>query len=100
MRVVKTLRHLAAIGAVASTLGMIGAAAPALAQTKMRMAVETNKGDPLNIMLVGFRDDLAKSAGSEVAIEFFEGGALGDETALMELIRAGEVQSCPWARTS
>jgi tripartite ATP-independent transporter DctP family solute receptor len=95
MRVVKSLGRLAAIGAVATTLGIIGAASPAFAQAKMRMAVETNKGDPLNIMLVGFRDDLAKSAGSAVAIEFFEGGTLGDETALMELIRAGEVQVVP-----
>ncbi len=84
-----------AIGAVAATLGLGVFAAPVAAQTKMRMAVETNSGDPLNIMLAGFRDALAKSAGSAVTIEFFEGGALGDETALMELIRAGEVQVVP-----
>ncbi|GLK82431.1 TRAP transporter substrate-binding protein [Ancylobacter defluvii] len=90
-----TLKRLAAIGVVASVLGAAGLASPALSQTKLRLAVETNSGDPLNIMLANFRDALAKSAGSEVAIEFFEGGALGDETALMELIRAGEVQVVP-----
>lgn len=84
-----------AIGAVTAALGLGALAAPALAQTKMRLAVETNSGDPLNIMLAGFRDALATSAGKEVTIEFFEGGALGDETALMELIRAGEVQVVP-----
>jgi tripartite ATP-independent transporter DctP family solute receptor len=67
----------------------------ATAQTALRMAVETTPGDPLNVMLTAFRDELQKSAGDAVAIEFFEGGALGDEGALMEMIRVGQAHVVP-----
>lgn len=95
MRALTSLKRLTTFGVVASLIALSGLPAPAQAQTKLRLAVETNSGDPLNIMLANFRDALAKSTGPEATIEFFEGGALGDETALMELIRAGEVQVVP-----
>lgn len=65
------------------------------AQTQMRLAVETTAGDPTHVMLSAFRDALTESAGDEVAIEFYEGGALGDENTLNELIRAGAVEVIP-----
>ncbi|MET3791302.1 TRAP transporter substrate-binding protein [Aquamicrobium terrae] len=80
------LAALAAIGLV------IGFTAGADAQTRLRLAVETTGRDPTNVMLGAFRDELQAAAGDEVAIEYFEGGALGDENALAELIRAGQVE--------
>ena len=77
----------------ALTLAILSPAANA--QTTLRLAVETTPGDPLNVMLTTFRDELQKSAGSDVTIEFFEGGALGDETALMEMIRVNQAQVVP-----
>ena len=79
----------------ATTALGIAMASQASAQTNLRIAVETTPGDPLNVMLSTFRDALAESAGDAVNIEFFDGGALGDEVALMEMIRAGEVQVVP-----
>lgn len=79
--------------AVLAAIGLSLAAVPsAFAQTKLRLAVETTGRDPTNVMLSTFRDELQKSAGDEVAIDYFEGGALGDENALAELIRAGQVE--------
>jgi tripartite ATP-independent transporter DctP family solute receptor len=67
----------------------------AAAETKMRLAVETTSGDPTNVMLATFRDELKKTTGDAFAIEFFDGGSLGDENALAELIRAGAVEVIP-----
>ncbi|WP_249975546.1 TRAP transporter substrate-binding protein [Vreelandella olivaria] len=63
--------------------------------TKLRLAVETTPGDPLNIMLASFRDTLQSSAEEEVELEFFEGGALGSESDLIQLLRAEQVQVLP-----
>ena len=67
----------------------------ASAQTQMRLAVETTSGDPTHVMLSTFRDALSKSAGDAVTFTFNDGGSLGDETALAELIRAGAVEVIP-----
>ncbi|MCX8279715.1 TRAP transporter substrate-binding protein [Phyllobacterium sp. 0TCS1.6C] len=67
----------------------------AAAQTKMRLAVETTSGDPTNVMLAAFRDELKNTTGDAFAIEFADGGSLGDENALAELIRAGAVEVIP-----
>ncbi|POF30944.1 TRAP transporter substrate-binding protein [Roseibium marinum] len=69
------------------------AATPSLAQTPLRMAVETNPGDPLNLMLTTFKDEIAGN--DAFTVDFYEGGALGDENALTQLLRAGEVQIVP-----
>ncbi|WP_226247027.1 TRAP transporter substrate-binding protein [Halomonas sp. SBBP1] len=61
----------------------------------MRLAVETTPGDPLNVMLTSFRDALQASAEEEVELEFFEGGALGSESDLIQLLRAEQVQVLP-----
>ena len=67
----------------------------AMAQTPLRIAVETSPGDPLNLMLTTFKDELAANAGADFAVEFFEGGSLGDETALTEMLRVDRVQVVP-----
>lgn len=79
---------LVAAAAIAVAIG----SGDAMAQTKLRLAVETTGRDPTNVMLGTFRDELKAMAGDEVEIEYFEGGALGDEGALAELIRAGQVE--------
>ncbi|WP_127143577.1 TRAP transporter substrate-binding protein [Pelagibacterium montanilacus] len=67
----------------------------AFAQTSLRLAVETTSGDPTNVMLATFRDELEAAAGDDVSLEFFDGGSLGDEIALMEMIRANQAQVVP-----
>ncbi|NAO94710.1 MULTISPECIES: TRAP transporter substrate-binding protein [unclassified Halomonas] len=62
---------------------------------KLRLAVETTSGDPLNVMLTSFRDALQASAEERVELEFFEGGALGSESDLIQLLRAEQVQVLP-----
>lgn len=67
----------------------------AFAQATLRLAVETTPGDPTNVMLSVFRDELAAAAGDAVQIEFFDGGSLGDEEALIEMLRANQAQVVP-----
>ncbi|HUP17579.1 MAG TPA: TRAP transporter substrate-binding protein [Acidimicrobiia bacterium] len=61
----------------------------------LRLSVETNVGDPLANLLTYFGDNLESELGDRIAVERFLGGALGDEIAQMELIRAGEVDVVP-----
>jgi tripartite ATP-independent transporter DctP family solute receptor len=85
------------IGAVAA-LTALSAFAPgqAAADTvNLRLSVETPQGDPLNTMLRTFAEVLEARVGDGVSIELFDGGALGDEIAQMELVRAGEVDVVP-----
>lgn len=78
--------------AAAAVAVVLGSGLAASAQTKLRLAVETTGRDPTNVMLGTFRDELKALAGDDVAMDYFEGGALGDEGALAELIRAGQVE--------
>ncbi|WP_224407665.1 TRAP transporter substrate-binding protein [Afifella sp. IM 167] len=82
---------LAAVTAVAILAGVTAGQA----QTSLKLAVETTPGDPLNVMLTAFKNDLAEKAADDLDIEFFEAGAMGDEGALMEMIRANQVQVVP-----
>lgn len=68
-------------------------ALPGVADSKLTMAVETPPGDPLNLMLATFRDDLLTAGGFEA--DFYDSGAMGDEKALTELLRAGQVGVVP-----
>lgn len=86
----KTIAGMAGMTAVAM---FVATMAPA--QTNMRLAVETTSGDPTHVMLSTFRDTLAESAGDAVTFTFNDGGSLGDENALAELIRAGAVDVIP-----
>lgn len=83
------------MGFAFGVLASVVSADLAAAETKMRLAVETTSGDPTNVMLATFRDELKKTTGDAFAIEFFDGGSLGDENALAELIRAGAVEVIP-----
>jgi tripartite ATP-independent transporter DctP family solute receptor len=87
------IRKLSIVAAAAVALGMFTGLASA--QTALRVAVETSPGDPLNLMLTTFKDELKANAEADFTIDFFEGGALGDESALMELLRVDQVQVVP-----
>lgn len=60
----------------------------------LRMAVETTPGDPTNVILATFRDEL-QAANTGLDLQFFDGGSLGDEGALMEMLRVNQVQVIP-----
>lgn len=83
------------IGFAFSLAAGVLAADLAAAQTKMRLAVETTSGDPTNVMLAAFRDELKNTTGDAFSIEFSDGGSLGDENALAEFVRAGVVEVIP-----
>ncbi|WP_375688516.1 TRAP transporter substrate-binding protein [Pseudooceanicola sp. LIPI14-2-Ac024] len=78
--------------ALAAALAALSAA-PGMAQTALKMAVETPPGDPLNLMLATTRDTLAQGGGFD--IDYYDSGAMGDEKALTELLRAGQVDVVP-----
>lgn len=78
-----------ALAALAMSTSIAGA------EVTLRLAVETTPGDPTHVMLSAFRDNLQATAGDEVKIEFYDGGSLGDENTLNELIRAGAVEVIP-----
>jgi len=81
--------------AAATAVAILVGASAGHAQTSLKLAVETTPGDPLNVMLTAFKDELEEKASDAVDIEFFEAGAMGDEGALMEMIRANQVQVVP-----
>ena len=87
------IRKLSIVAAAAVALGMFTGAAPA--QTTLRLAVETTPGDPTNVMLAAFRDELKATTGDAFEIEFYDGGTLGDENALPELLRVNQAQVVP-----
>lgn len=70
-------------------------AGAALSQDKLRLAVETTAGDPTNVMLSAFRDNLSEAVGDQLELEFFDGGSLGDEHTLVELLRVNQAQVVP-----
>jgi len=70
-------------------------AEPAEEAITLKLSVETNIGDPLANLLTNFADNLEAEMGDRVVVERFLGGALGDEGAQMELIRAREVDVVP-----
>ena len=76
---------------LAGALGMTGA----MAQTPLRLSVETPEGEPLNYMLRQFAAALETEAPDAFEVEIFDGGVLGDEIAQMELVRAGQVDVVP-----
>jgi tripartite ATP-independent transporter DctP family solute receptor len=55
------------------------------------LAVETSAGDPLADMLLAFADEVQKELGDQVAVEVQTGGAIGDEEAVLQGLRAGAI---------
>lgn len=59
--------------------------------TKLTLAVETSQGDPLADMLLAFADEVQNELGDSVELNVQTGGAIGDEEAVLQGLRAGAV---------
>lgn len=92
-------RAMAFVGtlAVGATLAACGNSEPTAGTEsdgdpiQLVMAVETNPGDPLADMLNLFADALEEELGDQVEVETHLGGSIGDETAILGMLRAGEI---------
>jgi TRAP-type C4-dicarboxylate transport system substrate-binding protein len=74
----------------------LAVAAPAdAADLALKMSVESAPGAATQVMLAAFRDALQEELGDAVAIEYFDGGTLGDEIVHMELVRTGQLDVIP-----
>lgn len=59
------------------------------------MAVETPPGDTLSNMLTYVAEELETEIGDRIEIERFYSGARGDEAAILEAVRAGQIDMVP-----
>lgn len=59
--------------------------------TKLMLAVETSAGDPLADMLLAFADEVNNELGDSVELTVQTGGAIGDEEAVLQGLRAGAI---------
>lgn len=59
--------------------------------TELVLAVETSAGDPLADMLLAFADEVENALGDSVAVTVQSGGAIGDEEAVLQGLRAGAI---------
>jgi TRAP-type C4-dicarboxylate transport system substrate-binding protein len=73
---------------LAAALPIDGAGA---ADLDVKMSVESAPGAATQVMLAAFRDALQEELGDAVAIEYFDGGTLGDEIVHMEMVRTGQL---------
>ncbi len=72
--------------------GVVGGGSPPEGDgDKFVMAVETSPGDPLADMLGFFAEEAEARLGDDYEFDVFTGGAIGDETAILEGLRAGEI---------
>ncbi|MGO1973086.1 MAG: TRAP transporter substrate-binding protein [Propionibacteriaceae bacterium] len=83
----------AAAGVLGLTACGAGSGAGGDGPVELVMAVETSPGDPLADMLNLFADSVEEKLGDQVEIERHLGGAIGDETAILEGLRAGEIDA-------
>jgi tripartite ATP-independent transporter DctP family solute receptor len=65
------------------------------ADLDIKMSVESAPGAATQVMLAAFRDALQEELGDAVAIEYFDGGTLGDEIVHMEMVRTGQLDVIP-----
>lgn len=59
--------------------------------TELVLAVETSAGDPLADMLLAFTEEVEKELGDSVELTVQTGGAIGDEEAVLQGLRADAV---------
>jgi TRAP-type transport system periplasmic protein len=65
------------------------------ADLDLKMPVESAPGAATQVMLATFRDALKDALGEAVAIEYYDGGTLGDEIVHMEMVRSGQLDVIP-----
>jgi TRAP-type transport system periplasmic protein len=86
------------LAALALLVPLAGLAAPQgvrAADLELKMSVESAPGAATQVMLAAFRDALQEELGDAVAIEYFDGGTLGDEIVHMEMVRTGQLDVIP-----
>lgn len=59
--------------------------------TQLVLAVETSAGDPLADMLLAFAEEVGNELGDSVELTVQTGGAIGDEEAVLQGLRAGAI---------
>jgi TRAP-type transport system periplasmic protein len=89
-----TRRTFTAIALFAPLAGFL-ASDGAAADLDLKMSVESAPGAATQVMLAAFRDALQEELGDAVAIEYFDGGTLGDEIVHMEMVRTGQLDVIP-----
>jgi TRAP-type transport system periplasmic protein len=90
-----TRRTLTAIALLLLPAGLSAIPGAGAAELEMRMSVESAPGAATQVMLAAFRDALQEELGDAVAIEYFDGGTLGDEIVHMEMVRTGQLDVIP-----
>jgi tripartite ATP-independent transporter DctP family solute receptor len=75
--------------------GFLPIAHAGAADLDIKMSVESAPGAATQVMLAAFRDALQEELGDAVAIEYFDGGTLGDEIVHMEMVRTGQLDVIP-----
>jgi tripartite ATP-independent transporter DctP family solute receptor len=90
-----TRRTFAASALAVAAAGFLAAEGAGAADLDLRMSVESAPGAATQVMLAAFRDALQEELGDAVAIEYFDGGTLGDEIVHMEMVRSGQLDVIP-----
>ena len=90
-----TRRSFAASALAVAAAGFLAAEGAGAADLDLRMSVESAPGAATQVMLAAFRDALQEELGDTVAIEYFDGGTLGDEIVHMEMVRSGQLDVIP-----
>ena len=90
-----TRRSFAASALAVAAAGFLAAEGAGAADLDLRMSVESAPGAATQVMLAAFRDALQEELGDAVAIEYFDGGTLGDEIVHMEMVRSGQLDVIP-----
>lgn len=58
---------------------------------QLTLVVETSEGDPLHDMLAAFAEEVEETMADEVEVQLLTGGATGNEEAVLQGIREGEM---------
>ena len=90
-----TRRTFTAITLLAPLAGFYAVGSAGAADLDLKMSVESAPGAATQVMLAAFRDALQEELGDAVAIEYFDGGTLGDEIVHMEMVRTGQLDVIP-----
>lgn len=90
----KTMSKAIAATGVAAAIALAGCSSSTESSsgaTTLMLAVETSAGDPLADMLLAFAEEVQKELGDQVVVEVQTGGAIGDEEAVLQGLRAGAI---------
>ena len=90
-----TRRTLTAIALLTLPAALVASPGAGAADLDLKMSVESAPGAATQVMLAAFRDALQEELGDAVAIEYFDGGTLGDEIVHMEMVRTGQLDVIP-----